>query len=161
MYKIGDYIIYNKDVCKIRNVLKKIYNDIDYYELESKKDNSLKIKVRVDSTKIRPIIKKSEIEKIINDIPNIESIKENDRLIENSYKTLMKSGTHEDLIKIIKTTYERNKKRIDENKKVSEIDDTYFKQAEKYLYNEFGTVLNKTFEETKEYVKKEVLKHIS
>ena len=69
----------------------------------------------------------------------------------------MQSGTHEDLIKIIKTTYLRNEKRINDNKKISEIDDTYFKKAEKYLYNEFSVVLNKTFEETKEYVNNKVL----
>ena len=39
-----------------------------------------------------------------------------------------------------------------------QIDDSYFKKAEKYLYNEFSIVLNKTYDETKEYVINEVLR---
>ena len=50
----------------------------------------------------------------------------------------LKKMRYEDLIKIIKTTYLRNKERIDNNKKIGGTDDEYFKQAEKYLYNEFS-----------------------
>lgn len=159
MHKINEYIIYNKDVCKIEEIKEKYYNNIDYYILSSISDKSLKIQIPTNSNKIRDIVTKEELERIIKNIPNIESIKENDRLIENTYKTLMQSGKHEDLIKVIKTTYERNKKRTDENKKISEIDDSYFRNAEKYLYNEFSIVLNLSYEETKEYVKKEILKN--
>lgn len=64
----------------------------------------------------------------------------------------MQNGTHEDLIKIIKTTYFRNKERIDNNKKTTDKDNYYFNQAELYLYNEFSVVLNLTYEETRQYV---------
>ena len=158
MHKINEYIIYNKDVCKIEEIKEKYYNDNDYYILSSISDKSLKIQVPTNSNKIRNIITKEELDNIIKSIPNIDTIKENDRLIENTYKTFMQSGTHEDLIKIIKTTYLRNKKRTDENKKISEIDDSYFRNAEKYLYNEFSIVLNLPYEKTKEYVIKEILK---
>lgn len=65
----------------------------------------------------------------------------------------MHSGTYEDLIKIIKTSYLRNK---DRKKKISEIDNEYFNKAGSYLYNEFRVVLNLSFSETKEYVIKSV-----
>ena len=42
MFKINDYIVYNKDICKIERILEKYYNDEDYYELKSVSDNSLK-----------------------------------------------------------------------------------------------------------------------
>ena len=158
MFKINDYIVYNKDICKIEKILKKYYNDEDYYELKSVSDKSLNIKIPVSSKKIRTLITKEQLKEIISSIPNIEAIEENDRMMENTYKTLMHSGTHEDLIKIIKTTYLRNEKRINDNKKISEIDDSYFRTAEKFLYNEFSIVLNKTYDETKDYVINEVLK---
>ena len=41
----------------------------------------------------------------------------------------MQNGTHEDLIKIIKTTYLRNKERLDNNKKTTDKDNYYFNQA--------------------------------
>ncbi|MBQ3020690.1 MAG: hypothetical protein IJD92_00520 [Bacilli bacterium] len=133
-------------------ILEKYYNNEDYYILNSLSDKSLNIKIPITSNKIRNIITKDEFKTIIANIPIIEIIKDNDRLIENNYKTLMQSGKHEDLIKIIKTTYLRNEQRLNNNKKISEIDDTYFKKAEKYLYNEFSIVLNKSFDETKEYI---------
>ena len=95
---------------------------------------------------------------IINSIPNIDIIDEDDRILEVIYKDLLKSEKHEDLIKIIKTTYLRNKTRVDSDKKISEKDDTYFKLAEKLLYTEFSVVLNKSFEDTKNYVISEVEK---
>lgn len=157
MFKINDFLIYNKDVCKVKEIKEKLYKNEDYYVLESLSDSTLKIQIPKSSDKIRKLISIEELNKIIENIPNIDIIKDNDRLIENTYKTLMQSSTHEDLIKIIKTTYLRNIKRKNNNKKISEIDDTYFKKAEKYLYNEFAIVLNKTIEETKEYVNNKVL----
>ena len=65
---------------------------------------------------------------------------------------LLKSGTYNDLIAIIKTTYLRNETRDKEKKKRSEKDTTYFNLAEKYLYTEFSVVLGKNYEDTKEYV---------
>ena len=49
-----------------------------------------------------------------------------------------------------------NKERLDNNKKISDIDDKYFNMAEKYLYKEFAIVLNMTYEDTKNYVIKMV-----
>jgi len=73
-------------------------------------------------------------------------------MMEYEYKNLLSSGSHEDLVKIIKTTYLRNKERIDNKKKISDKDNRYFQLAEKYLYNEFSIVLGLTIEDTKEYV---------
>ena len=77
-------------------------------------------------------------------------------MIETEYRKLLNSNKHDDLIKIIKTTYLRNKERIDNNKKTRDSDNTYFAQAETYLYNEFSIVLGLTYEETKNYVVKQV-----
>lgn len=158
MFKINDYIVYNKDICKIKQILENYYNNQDYYELNSISDKSLSIKIPITSNKIRGLITKEQINEIIASIPQIDIIKDNDRIMENTYKTLMQSGSHENLIKIIKTTYLRNEKRLNDNRKISEIDDFYFRTAEKFLYNEFSIVLNKTYNETKEYVINEVLK---
>lgn len=73
-------------------------------------------------------------------------------MIENEYKRLIDSGNFEDLIKIIKTTYLRNKERIDNKKKMSDKDNIYFEKAERYLYNEIATVFNMSYEEAKNYV---------
>lgn len=70
----------------------------------------------------------------------------------------MQRSTWEDLVKIIKTSYLRNKERIDSNKKITDKDNYYFNQAEQYLYNEFSQVLNLSYENTKNYIICEVSK---
>lgn len=159
MYKNGDYIVYRKDVCKVVDIKKNHFNNLDYYILEPIDDNSLRLDVPVDNRcgYLRDLISKEDIDKIINNIPNIEIINIRDKSIENVYKNLMTSGKHEDLIKIIKTTYLRNKERIENNRKVSDKDTNYFNQAEKCLYNEFSIVLGMSYEDTKQCVIDRVL----
>lgn len=141
-----DYIVYRKETCKI------IGKEDGYYRLVPVNDTSIKYKVPVDSNFLKKVITKEEIDRLLLEIPEINTIDLGEKQIEQEYKELMKSGTHEDLVKIIKTSYLRNQIRILNNKRISEIDDEYFKRAEKYLYEEIGIVLNLSFENTKEYI---------
>lgn len=159
MRKIGDYIIYRKDVCKVVAIKENHFNHKDYYLLVPIDDESLHIDVPVDycAGYIRDLISKEEIQKLIQKMPKIETIQSDEKRLENEYKNLLNSGTHEDLIKIIKTSYLRNKERLDHKKKISDKDHHYFELAEKYLYNEIGTVLGMSYEDTKQYVINQVL----
>ena len=152
MYKVGDLLVYKKDVCEIIEIKEKYLRGMDYFILAPIIDKSLKLQIPTSSSAIRDLLTKEEVERLIKQIPTIETIKIESKNIENEYKQLMQSGTHEDLIKIIKTTYLRNKERLDNNKKTTDKDNYYFNQAELYLYNEFSVVLNLTYDETKEYV---------
>ena len=131
----------------------------NYYILKPLDDPSLKMKIPTDSKVLRDLIKKEDINKLLKSIPAINTIDSSDRLIENTYKELMKRGTYEDLITVIKTTYLRNLNRKNNNKKISDKDNSYFLQAEKYLYTELGVVLNLDFESTKKYVIEVVSKY--
>ncbi len=158
MYNINDYVVYKKDVCKVKEI-KKGYFNTDCYVLVSIEDESLTINVPIENKlgKIRSIITKEEIEKLINSIPNIKPIKDiNDKMLEQEYKKLISEDSYEGLITIIKTTFLNNKERIDNNKKIGARDDAYFKKAEKILYNEFSISLNMTYNETKDYINKRV-----
>lgn len=158
MFQEGDLLVYKRDVCLVEEVRVKYIKDIDYYILSPITDNSLKIKIPTNSKDIRSLISKDRVQELIQKIPNIKEIKTETKTLENDYKQLMKNGTHEDLIKIIKTTYLRNKERLDNNKKTTDKDNYYFNQAELYLYNEFSVVLGLSYDETKEYIIKEVTK---
>lgn len=154
MFKVGDYVVYKKDVCKIDTIKENHINNVDYYVLVSVYDESLKTLVPVDNKNgyIRSLLSKIEVEKIIEKIPLIPIIDCNTKNIENEYKALLLSNEHEDLIRIIKTTYLRNKERIDSNRKVGDKDKLYFDKAERYLYTEFALVLGKSVEEVKQYI---------
>lgn len=161
MFKVGEYVIYKHDLCKVKDIKEKYFNNTDYYILESNNDSSLTISVPSNNILLRPLITKEEIDKLIARIPNIDIINNNSRMIENEYKKLLDSCSYDDLISIIKTTYLRNKERLDNNKKIAEKDNYYFEKAELILYSEFSMVLGLSFEETKKYVTdkiKEMLK---
>lgn len=92
-------------------------------------------------------------------IPNISPLTDiNEKNVETQYKELLNTDNHENLVKIIKTTYLRNENRINNKKKISDKDDKYFNLAEKYLYNELSISLNETIENIKEYIFKIVNK---
>ncbi len=152
MYRINDYVVYKKDVCRVVDIKENYIKDKDYYSLVPVYDYTLKIDVPVSSNLLRDVIAKEDVQRIIDDIPNIDIIDNDSKLIENIYNDLLRSGYYIDLIKIIKTTYLRNNDRIKNKKKISEKDMYYFNLAEKYLYSEFSVALGMSYDETKEYV---------
>lgn len=154
MFEIGEFVIYKMDLCIIKEIKEKHLNNKDYYVLIPEEDKSLIINVPVENKNqfLRKLITKERANEIISNIPNIEIIDCNDKSLENEYKKLLNSNTHEGLIKIIKTTYLRNKERIDHNKCVGDKDIYYFNKAETYFYNELSKVLNLSIEQIKEYI---------
>ena len=158
MFKLNEYVVYKKDVCIVKEIKKNYFHNKDYYILEPINDKTLKINIPTDNKDLRNLITKEELTKIINKIPKVNIITTDDKLIEMEYKELLKNNNLLDLVKIIKTSYLRNKKRLDNNKKVGEKDQNYFELAEKYLYTEFSIVLNLTYNDTKKYIIDEIAK---
>lgn len=158
MFLIGDYILYKNEVCIVKDIKKKYYLDKDYYVLSPFDDDSLINYVPIENKHnlVKSILSKEEALNFVETIASIKPIKISNRLVENDYKTLLYSGEKEDLVKIIKTTYLRNEERKQFGKKISEIDDNYFKKAEKILYTELSLSLGLTFYKTKELIIKRV-----
>ena len=152
MFKIQEYVVYKRNVCIIKEI--KELNNQKYYVLSPIDDKSLTISVLLDKVDnlLRKIISKEECEKLIMSIPNIEIIKVDDKLLENEYKNLLSTGKLEDLIRIIKTTYLRNKERVDNHKKIGEKDENYFNKVESLLYNELSICLGMNYSDTKKYI---------
>ena len=158
MFKVKNHVLYNYNVCKIKEIIK--INDKDYYVLVPINDESLIIKAPVsqEGINIRPLLTKKEVKKLIERLGDIELIDAPDHKIEQEYKRLLNTGNREDLVSIIKNTYLRNKKRKESGKKLGEKDSVFFNLAEKALYNEIAIVLNMNFDKAKEYVVKELEK---
>lgn len=152
MYNVGDYVVYKKEVCLVKDYLKEYRKGLDYYSLVPLSDDSLKIILPVNSSSLKNILTKEEVDRLINNIPNIGVIEVEDRLLESEYKKLLRSDNYEGLIAIIKTTYLRNKKRLASKKKISDKDSEYFNLAERLLYTEFAVALHMSYEEVKDYV---------
>lgn len=156
MYKEGKYLIYGKDVCKITKIEKQKYNNEDYYILEPIKDKTLKIQVPVSYSNFKELISEEDLNNLINKMPNIELIDIDEKYLENEYKKLLSTGNEKDLLKVMKTTYTRKKKRSDNNKRVNEKDNIYLKKAEDYIFTLVSVIKNISLDEAKLYFIKKV-----
>lgn len=152
MYKINDYIIYKREVCQIKDLKKKYYQDRDYYILNPLTDETLTLNVPVDSKDIQDALTEKQALEVIQSLKDVEYIDVPEKLLENTYKELLSTQNPLDLAKIIKTTYIRNQKRKINGKKIATKDDNYFNIAEKYLYTTLGVALNMSYDECKNYV---------
>lgn len=154
MFEVGSYIVYKNDVCKVKEIKENHFAGRDYYILVPLDDASLKIDVPVENRMnvLREILSKEEAYRLISSIPEIPMIDAQDRMLENHYRSLLKTGRKEDLIPIIKTAYNRNQKRIENGKKTAEKDEFYFAKAEHALYQELSLSLDMTEKDVREYV---------
>ena len=158
MKKIGEYVVYRKEVCEIKDVKENLVNHVMSYKLVPITDTSLTMNIPVDNEFIRDLMTLEDINVLIGQIKDIPILLGEAKQLENEYKRVLNEGTNYGLVQIIKTTYERNQARIKNNKKVSEKDNRYFEMAEKYLYNEMAIVLNMTPEDVRNYVIEQVSK---
>ena len=155
MYEKGQYIVYRHDVCLIKGIKEDKVKKATYYVMSPLDDESLTIDFPIEDKMnlLRNVISTDEAKELIKKIPEISPLEDiNEKNIETKYKEMLKNGSYENLIKIIKTTYLRNEDRINNKKKISEKDDNFFKLAEKYLYNELSVSLNMSVEEVKDYI---------
>lgn len=155
MYKKGDYVVYRRDVCIIRDIKESKLKNTTYYVMNPIDDSSLIIDIPIENKMgfLRDVISTDKAKKLIERIPKINPIENiNEKNPDAKYKEMLYTGNYEDLIKIIKTTFLRNESRVNNKKKISEKDNNYFKLAEKYLYNELSVSLNMSVEEVKDYI---------
>ncbi len=149
MYEKGNYVIYGgKGVCEVMDVktmnIDGIPKDKLYYVLKPYAQKSGMIYAPVDSQKtvMRKIITKEEADALIEDIPNIEDVwVANERQREEHYKECLRTCQCRDLVRVIKTLYRQQKRRVAMGKKPTATDDRYMKQAEDSLYSELSLSL--------------------
>lgn len=166
MFKINDYIMYGTvGVCKVIDITKEAImnsSEIEYYVLNpiySKYSKNTIIKIPVDNKKIsmRKILSKDEVNSLINDIPNKETLWiDDDKQRNDQFKSILKGGSCDDLITLIRSIYLDKKKRKLDGKKVCKGDEEIMQTAEKLLNEEFATILHIRPEEVKSYIKSHV-----
>ncbi|MCR5356039.1 MAG: CarD family transcriptional regulator [Lachnospiraceae bacterium] len=164
MYNVNDMVVYgNQGVCEVVNIGTLSMSMVDkkkmYYTLRPfyHKDAAVYVPVDNVSAVMRPVISKNEAEKLIKKIPDIDYawiVNEQER--ETQYKSALRTCDCEELIKIIKTLFRRKKSRIDAGKKVTVVDERYFKQAENQLYEELAFALGIDKGEVSDYINRSI-----
>ncbi len=169
MFQENDMVVYgNQSVCEVVSVgtlsLSMIDKKKKYYTLRPIYQRDSVVYAPVDNEKpvMRPVISKEEAQELVKRIPNIEAAwieKEVER--EQEYKKALSSCDPEKLIMIIKALYKRKKARIEDGKKVTVVDERYFKMAEKQLHEELAYALEMPKEEVGAYINDYMTKKLS
>lgn len=160
MFEVGDIIFYgNNGVCKVISIGKLdmagANEDRVYYTLQPCYTKGSTIFTPVDNPKVlmRPVLTKSEALQMIDEIKDIDAVCiQDEKGREAEYKEAVQKCDCRELIKIIKTIYLRKQKRLAEDKKVTAVDEKYFKMAEENLYGELAVSLGMTKEDVKDYI---------
>lgn len=154
--------MYRRDVCKVVGRNKSEINGEQCYVLVpfAQQDGSVRMQVPVSNKggHLRDLVTKVQIRDLIRSTPSVATLKSKPANMKSQYATLLKSDSLEDLVCIIKTSYQRNADRSEQHKKLASIDDEYLQKAEKYLFDELSVALNMSFDQSKAYFNREVKK---
>ena len=150
MFKVNDVIIYSaQGVCKIVDVEEKNVSGKKkkYYVLKPVKDNGATVFVPTDNElalkKMRRLLTKDEIYSLIDSMPAEKPAWiPNDNERKERFRAILVGGNHSELIQMIKAIYSRKKEREAEGKRLHMSDESFFREAEQALYNEFEYVLD-------------------
>lgn len=147
MFEKGNFVVKaNNGICEIIDIVTMNLSGVEeeYYVLVPIDEKTAKIFVPVDTAenRIRLAMKKEDAWKLIKEIKAVDGVLvENEREREKIYKDAINSRDPKCLISIMKTLYIRRKKRLEEGKKCTVIDDRYFKLAENHLHGELAFAL--------------------
>ena len=150
MFQVGDVIIYGtQGVCKIAGTEEKSISGTrkTYFVLKPVKDPASTIFVPTDNElvlkKMRRLLTREQIHKLIDSMASEDAQWISDENVRKElYRSVLASGDHLELIKMIKAIYAHKKAREAEGKHLHMSDDRFFKDAEQMLYNEFQYVLD-------------------
>ncbi len=155
MYKINDVVVFRRNVCKVvgREVSDMTGEDCYVLEPYHKVEGSVVMKVPVANKagNLRDVMTKEEVDSLIREFPLIKALADKPANMKSQYVALLKSNKLEDLLCIMKTSFARNKTRIENKKKAAAIDGEYLSKAEKYLFDEMSVALGLTYDESKDY----------
>lgn len=159
VFQTGDYIIYgSRGVCSVKNVGTLDFSTSAerlYYTLEPLYLPGSIVYAPVDTNGIimRPVMNREEAMALIDSIPEIEELWiKDEKSRECAYKEAIKGCDNRELVRIIKTIYNRGRSRMAEGKKITVADNKYFKLAEENLYGELAVSLSMDRDKVKEFI---------
>lgn len=163
MYKIGENVLYGSEgICKIADIVTRVVDNKEKkFYLLTFSNNKMNILVPLDNelslAKMRKILSKNEIYKLIETMPDNETIWIKDKNIrKKKYNEIIVKGDHEQLVKLIKTLYLIKQEQIKKGKKFHVQDLYLLEAAEKILYEEFSYTLDIKPEEVLPFILKNI-----
>lgn len=160
MYSVGDFVSCgNKGICKVEQIATLDISGVDkneqYYILKHayNQASTVYIPVLLADESLRPILTKKEAEKFVKSIPEIGCLEiESEKVVENLYKSCVRSNDTTELVKLLKTIYVRKKKRLDAGRKETAVDSKYYRIAADFLFGELAISLDIPKNEVEDFI---------
>lgn len=165
MYQTGDFVMYgNTGVCRVEEIgYPDAASDQEtlYYKLSPVYDTAV-IYTPVDTRAfMRPVMSRQAAEQLIDRIPDIpDNLCDNHdiRMLGEQYRACLNTHRNEDLVRLIKSVYQKNRRSVKAGRHMGQTDQQYMKRAEKMLYGELAVVLGMEYDEIQPYIHRRVEK---
>ena len=139
--------------------LQGVPDDKMYYTLVPVYEKKSRLFTPVDNHKVvmRPVISKKEACDLIDHMQEMQVFEiQNEKNRDTVFKEALKTGDCEELVRVIKTIYEKKQERKAQGKKVTAGDERYFKLAEEHLYGELAIALGIEKDKVSSYIEKRI-----
>ena len=162
MFSVGSTVMYgDSGVCKIDDIRNEKFGDEEksYYILKPLSNERLTIYCPVDCgpSRIRELLSAEEIKELINIMPQTETEWiDNDQKRKEYYHSVIKSGDHIELVRLVKTLYNERERRVGTGRKFHAVDEKIMKEAESVLFGEIAHVLEIRQDEVVPYIMGEI-----
>ena len=155
MYQKNDFVMYGSvGVCSVDGTCVRDDGNA-YYVLQPVFTKNSIIYAPVNNCKvsIRNIISRDEADEIIDMMPEVEPFTiSNRREKEMEYKKALKSGKHNEWLRLVKTLYNRKSENVNYRQSFSETDRMLLCSAERLLNGELAVALQIPFEKVSDYI---------
>lgn len=160
MFDIGEYVVYGSgEVCRIEEKTKRCFDGVsanEYYKLlpVDYRNSAYYVPVKTADRGIRRLLTKNEVCSIIDNIPQIESLRISDKNERaERFGSILKNCDFSGMIGIIKAVYEEREKQTVNRKHLTAADERAFTAAEHIIHGEFAVVLGINEDEVPDYIK--------
>ena len=165
MFRKGELVIYGNDgICRIEEIGIPVgtpmeHSGKEYYMLTPVFGSGMIYAPLDTKVFMRPILTKEEAEQMIRQMPEIqeESVIGRDvRTLNEMYKGFLATHQCEDLVRLIKTLYVKEKTMEGNGKKLAKTEQEFSKVAKELLHREFAIALDIPYEEVSVYITKKI-----
>ena len=165
MFNIGDYVVCgNNGVCKVESIgtldVSGISKDRAYYTMDKVYSKGSKVYIPVDNTKtvLRKVISKDEAYSLIDNMNTVEELTidiKNRKKADVIKESIQKHDCIE-LMRVLKTLHISREAKLSQGKKLTALDDNYYRLAEDNLIDELAISMELDREDVRNIISEKV-----
>ena len=172
MFDVGEKVVYQHRVCAVTGIRENYIDGNDYYELKALYEKSLRLFLPVEKAvppDLRPVMTEHEALNLIDSIKDVDDITPEelesntvsapfDRKRESEYSRRLHIFSPDQLIRIMRFSYERSQARSARGRSATETDKRYLQLAQNLLCDELAVSLDLDREEAPQFLLRRIEK---